>query len=403
MTISLELLQTKMAPTSESALAYDTADQLGLRLLEEMVAEDGNLLTKPLLTLGDNFGALTLGACHIFSSVPGEAPVGQVRVFQDSLLATAALEKNCETLCGSLRVRPVSGALEPQLFEGAQTVLMRLPKDLRLLDLYAQMIAAFADPDVQIIAVGKVKHMTRSMNDVFKKYFGQVKASLGWKKSRALLAASPLKSGSINAAEWKLPFTYTEDAQTGIRFASLPGVFSAGRLDIGTRFLLQNLTEQTVPEAGRAADLGSGTGAITAKLMQLRPKLDILATDVSSLAVLSTKETIELNLRMASDHEEPPSGQYKVVQADGLGECEESGLDLVVCNPPFHLEYEVTTGISEKLFRQAARALKPGGQMITVFNSHLQYRPLLERLVGPTRQLGRNAKFTLVISTVLPS
>jgi 16S rRNA (guanine1207-N2)-methyltransferase len=34
-----------------------------------------------------------------------------------------------------------------------------------------------------------------------------------------------------------------------------------------------------------------------------------------------------------------------------------------------------------------------------VWNSPLQYRPALERLVGPTRQVARNAKFTVTVST----
>lgn len=404
MSFSLEALQTSPAVESADARAWDTADQLGLRLWAQLSAENPGLAAKPVLTIGDNFGALTLGIC-----AQDENPASQVRAFQDLLLARQALLQNTQNLEECLPVKPVAVSLEPESFAGVGTVVMRLPKDLRLLDLYAQMIATFADKDVQVIAVGKIKHMTRSMNEVLKKYFGEVKASLGWKKSRALLASSSLPQTlpeGEGATGWKLPFTYASDAQTGISFASLPGVFSAGRLDIGTRFLLQNLTEQTVPETGIAADLGCGTGVVAAKLMQLRPQLQILATDVSSLAVLSTQKTMQMNLQSLDDSEGESlerASQYRAVQADGLAQCEPDSLDLVVCNPPFHAEYEITTQISEKLFRQAHRALKPGGKMITVYNTHLQYRPLLERVVGPTRQLGRNAKFTLVLSTVLPS
>jgi 16S rRNA (guanine1207-N2)-methyltransferase len=34
-----------------------------------------------------------------------------------------------------------------------------------------------------------------------------------------------------------------------------------------------------------------------------------------------------------------------------------------------------------------------------VWNSHLQYRGALERLVGPTRQIARDRKFTVTVST----
>jgi 16S rRNA (guanine1207-N2)-methyltransferase len=34
-----------------------------------------------------------------------------------------------------------------------------------------------------------------------------------------------------------------------------------------------------------------------------------------------------------------------------------------------------------------------------VWNSALQYRPVLERVVGPTRQVARDRKFTVTVST----
>jgi 16S rRNA (guanine1207-N2)-methyltransferase len=72
--------------------------------------------------------------------------------------------------------------------------------------------------------------------------------------------------------------------------------------------------------------------------------------------------------------------------------------ELILLNPPFHVGATVHAGIAEKLFDEAARVLKPGGELWTVWNSHLAYRATLERTVGPTRQLGRNAKFTVTVS-----
>ena len=42
----------------------------------------------------------------------------------------------------------------------------------------------------------------------------------------------------------------------------------------------------------------------------------------------------------------------------------------------------------------AGRALAPGGELWCVWNSHLGYRPLLDR-IGETRQVSRNAKFVV--------
>ena len=89
------------------------------------------------------------------------------------------------------------------------------------------------------------------------------------------------------------------------------------------------------------------------------------------------------------------TARYEVRQDHALFQQPDASVDLIVCNPPFHSEASVSTALSEFLFREAARTLRPGGVMLTVFNSHLQHRRALQRLVGPTEQLGRNQKFTV--------
>jgi 16S rRNA (guanine1207-N2)-methyltransferase len=42
--------------------------------------------------------------------------------------------------------------------------------------------------------------------------------------------------------------------------------------------------------------------------------------------------------------------------------------------------------------------LEPGGELWCVWNAHLRYRPVLERVVGETRQVARNTKFTVTAS-----
>ncbi|MBO9556745.1 MAG: methyltransferase, partial [Cellulomonas sp.] len=39
-------------------------------------------------------------------------------------------------------------------------------------------------------------------------------------------------------------------------------------------------------------------------------------------------------------------------------------------------------------------------ELWAVWNSHLRYRPVLERVVGPTRQVGRDPKFTVTASVL---
>ena len=50
----------------------------------------------------------------------------------------------------------------------------------------------------------------------------------------------------------------------------------------------------------------------------------------------------------------------------------------------------------------AARALRPGGELWTVFNSHLPYLPALRRTVGSTTVLGQNPKYVVARSVRSP-
>jgi 16S rRNA (guanine1207-N2)-methyltransferase len=50
------------------------------------------------------------------------------------------------------------------------------------------------------------------------------------------------------------------------------------------------------------------------------------------------------------------------------------------------------------LFAAAARVLRPGGELWTVYNSALRYRPVLTRAVGPTRLAAQDPKFTVTVS-----
>jgi 16S rRNA (guanine1207-N2)-methyltransferase len=87
-----------------------------------------------------------------------------------------------------------------------------------------------------------------------------------------------------------------------------------------------------------------------------------------------------------------------VQRDDALSSVAAGSAPLIVCNPPFHLGGAVHAGAAVRLFEAAARVLAPGGELWTVFNSHLGYRPVLRRLVGPTRIVHRDPKFTVAAS-----
>ncbi|WP_426996009.1 class I SAM-dependent methyltransferase [Pseudarthrobacter sp. N5] len=354
--------------------AWDATDKLLLDTTAGLGTTESNLAV-----IGDRYGALTLGALTLDALAGSAFP--KVRVHQDLITGERALRNNAAALGVAAGFEQLP--LGPRLLAGADTVLLQLPKTLAELEEIADAVARYAAPGAVLLAGGRVKHMSLGMNAVLERYFGTVQPQLARQKSRVLLAATP------RAADGGPPFPAMEfNSELELHVTAHGAVFAGTRLDIGTRFLLTFLPE--MPAVRHAVDLGCGTGIIAAMYARRYPDAVVTATDQSAAAVESALGTAKAN---------GLEGRISVLQDDAMGSVPAGSADLVLLNPPFHLGSSVHAGAGIKMFGAAARVLAPGGELWTVFNSHLHYLPALERLVGPTVVLGRNPKFTVTIST----
>ncbi|WP_372595589.1 class I SAM-dependent methyltransferase, partial [Actinotalea sp.] len=214
--------------------------------------------------------------------------------------------------------------------------------------------------------------------------FTDVSAHLARQKSRVLHASGPRADRTGSA--WPAVARHDDLALTVCAHGP---AFAGTSIDLGTRVLL-DAQGSMAPGAKTALDLGCGTGVVAASLALARPDLGVTATDDSWAAVASARATALAN---------GLGDRIEVVQDDAAQGLPAASIDLVVLNPPFHVGAAVHRGVALTLFAGAARVLRPGGELWTVWNSHLAYRPDLERLVGPTRQVSRNPRFTLTVST----
>jgi 16S rRNA (guanine1207-N2)-methyltransferase len=350
-------------------VAVDATDRLLLDTAAELIAACG---PGEVAVVDDNYGALTLGAAGLHGAA-------DVRVAQDLLVGELALARNAELtgLGGTYRSLP----LGPALAAGARVVLVQAPKALEALREIAEVLAASAAPDVTVLVGGRVKHMTHAMNDVLNDSFTDVSATLARQKSRVLVARGPRpKPSSFPRSQ--------EHPDVGLTVRAHGAAFAGTKIDIGTRALLGCLDRMR--PADTALDLGAGTGVLAAALARSRPELTVLAADQSTAAVASAAATAEAN---------GLGGRVRVVRDDAAGSIPDGSVDLVVCNPPFHLGAAVVTTAADRLFAAAGRVLRPGGELWTVYNSALRYKPTLSRLVGPTTVAHRTPKFTVTVST----
>jgi 16S rRNA (guanine1207-N2)-methyltransferase len=378
-----------------------------------------------IAVIGDEYGAITLALT--------DAGRRGIRVHQDLVTGRRALARNAE----ALRVEGfTSHELGPELLSGARLVLLQLPRSLAELEEIADAVARFASPDVTLIAGGRVKHMTLAQNDVLGRSFEKVQPQRAERKSRLIVASG------VREVPAGRPFPVTEAVEVPgldrpLTLVAHGGAFAGAKLDIGTRVLLDVLAERlrraslAQPVSSRSArstprgeepcgdelsrvverrreapetkrvergaqrrvetvvDLGCGTGVLAATYALTRPDARVIATDRSAAAVASARATMQAN---------GIADRVDVTHDDAGSQIPDGTADLVLLNPPFHLGASIHSGAATRLFDAAARLLRPGGELLTVYNSHLAYRPEITRRIGPTEQVRRTPKFTVARS-----
>ena len=218
----------------------------------------------------------------------------------------------------------------------------------------------------------------------FEKELGKATNSIDSLQKHKCRAFHAIENGAWNEeifTEWRA----LGDRRDVSGFTVEAGIFSSDHIDPGSQLLADHLPAHL---HGHVADLGAGWGFLSDAVLKRCPKiarLDLYEADARAL---------DCARRNLSGNPQEIRFHWHDVTT-GLPEV----YDAIVMNPPFHTGSTVHAGIALALFTEAARVLRPGGELWTVYNSHLQYRPALTRVVGETRQAGRNDKFTVTVST----
>ena len=135
-----------------------------------------------------------------------------------------------------------------------------------------------------------------------------------------------------------------------------PGIFSWDRIDPGSRLLAEHLPALS----GHGADLGCGTGYLSLGMLK--------SSSVTALDLVDIdRRAIEAARRNVTD----PRAQFH--WADASAPLPFAPLDFAVTNPPFHQDGAEARALGVAVARQAAAALRKGGELWLVANRHLDY------------------------------
>jgi 16S rRNA (guanine1207-N2)-methyltransferase len=175
--------------------------------------------------------------------------------------------------------------------------------------------------------------------------------------------------------DWRLLF---EPDYPGLRsdWVSYPGVFAHGRLDPGTRLLLDCLPP--LPPRSRVLDYGCGSGMVgeVARLRCREPRLTLL--DVDTVALEAARENVP---------------EAALVLGDGLPRGEAGLHDFVLTNPPLHQGRAEVMAMIVELATGAVHVLSPEGALVVVAQRRVPLEESLRRHYEEVSLLGQDAVF----------
>ena len=254
-----------------------------------------------------------------------------------------------------------------------ELALLKVPKSLELFELFLQQIHKAAKDKTEVVCCFMTKYFSASFLKIAEQYFDEIIQTKAWKKARLLVLKKPKKKIDykefVNEIIWK-----------GEVVRQYYGVFSSGKIDIGTQFLLENL--HVKPNEFKVLDVASGNGIIAYELVKQQPALEVTLVDDFNLAIASS----QLNINREKS---------QFICEDNLEKLKEENFDLVVSNPPFHFEHENNIEVALNLFEGVKKCLNPQGRFVLVANKHLNYKTHLEYIFRTVISLKENKKFVI--------
>ncbi|MEO6955993.1 MAG: methyltransferase [Antricoccus sp.] len=351
-------------PHDQTLQGFDAADALLLADLHRTRSVAG----ARILVIGDRFGALAATL----------ASTASVFSLGDSHNAQTALRANLEG--NGLSAEAVTFVSDPRQLSSMSwdAVLIRPPKALALL---RRQVSGLHLANEAYVAAGEmIKHLPHTVGDILQHFFGEVQASLAERKARLLRVPQPHQQTPLEA-----PQIATYALANGTKLDSMPGVFSADHLDVGTRALLECLPTDCADR--QIADLGCGNGILAIASASANPAANYTLVDESYAATESAHRN------WLSTFGDRP---VRIECGHLLEPIADRTIDIVLCNPPFHTGHAVGGGLAWAMFVDARRVLRPGGELYLVGNRHLGYHTQLPKIFGSVRQIGGTNKFVVL-------
>src|SRR6266700_2747146 len=263
--------------------------------------------------------------------------------------------------------------------------------------IYGLQVAAYAlKPGGCLYVVGAKDRGVLSIAKRMQSLFGNLETLVISKGQRVVCSHVENNSLDLHSQEG-LPHTNaTSDAQNvvaplaGARLTNLPDLlpttFAEGKLDEGTRLLVDALE---VHATDIALDIGCGAGYLGMHIAHVASKGHVIMVDASLVASDAARNMVD----------QSGMTNVRVLTSNGTQAVKAQRFDLIVTNPPFHLGGIQTTEIGERFIREAVQVLRSRGRFYLVANRFLKYEPTMRTCFHTVEEVGGNTRYKVLLAT----
>ena len=256
--------------------------------------------------------------------------------------------------------------------------IVRLPKARAELDMTLHAVASVLAPGAPLWLYGANDEGIKSAAKPMAALLGPVSVVDTRGHCRVLMAKRPADIGALRPtlADWRQRVEF-EIAGARASFVTYPGLFAQGRLDAGTRLLLEHLPELR-PESA-VLDFGAGMGVVAAAVRTRWPEARLTLVDTDAVALEAARENV-------------PAAAYET----GLGAVHPESLDAILSNPPIHDGKQEDHGALEALIRRAPEILRRGGTIEIVVQRRVGAGQLIREVFGDCSVVAEDGVFQVL-------
>ena len=243
---------------------------------------------------------------------------------------------------------------------------LRLPKAKEELEMSVHAAAASLHVGARLWVYGANDEGAGSAEGRVRQVLGAATTIATGGRCRVLEATRPEEvPGLLGTLEAWQRSTPLDVAHLPTTWISYPGVFAHGRVDEGTRALMDTIP--SLAAGARVLDFACGSGLLGAWVTAREPTVSVDFLDVDAVAL----EAVEANVPGANR-----------ILSDGLRELGDQRYDLIVSNPPYHEGKGETERVLEELASGAPAHLTEGGMLLLVTQRRLPVQRHLEAVFG---------------------